>query len=309
MPTAPKKMMFELSSICNYRCVGCPNPYLNRGNGHMPSDFLFKAFMDVGNKLEKAFLWLYGESLLNPNIEEILTGIKNYSAKKILSTNGWGIVDFQDISFLSSLDVLVISINGITKESYAFHQKGGGLCKVLNGAKRVGNELRDSSTILAIQTVVNKKNIEDIEKIREFSEENGFDEFVLKSFNVMDGSKKTFERFVPEGTKYSRYEKNQNKSSSNRNNYPCLNGMALGFNGEVFPCCYDYNGQIRLGNLKQQEISEIWNSQKSKDFRRKIKNGKFLEMCTDCSNNSRIIKKWIFTDKERKQNGNQITKR
>jgi hypothetical protein len=58
-----------------------------------------------------------------------------------------------------------------------------------------------------------------------------------------------------------------------------------------------------LGNLKQQEVSEIWNSQKSKKFRDRIREGKFPNICTDCSNDSRILKKWVFTDKEEKQNG------
>ena len=303
MLETPKKMMFELSSACNYKCAGCPNLYLDRGYGHMHPDLLFKAFTDVGDKLEKAFLWLYGESLLNPHIEEMLTGIGYYSTKKILSTNGWRIPDFADIGFLGSLDVLVISINGITPESYAIHQKGGDLYKVLEGAKRVGRELIDSSTVLAMQTVVNKENIGDLEKIKDFAEENGFDEFVLKSFNVMDGSEETFERFVPEGTQYSRYQRDQKISSPTGSNYSCLSGIALGFNGDVFPCCYDYKGRIILGDLEQQEVSEIWNSQKSRKFRDRIREGKFPDICTDCSNDSRILKKWVFTDKEEKQNG------
>jgi radical SAM protein with 4Fe4S-binding SPASM domain len=31
------------------------------------------------------------------------------------------------------------------------------------------------------------------------------------------------------------------------------------WNGDVVPCCYDFDGRMVLGNLRQQSIAEIWN--------------------------------------------------
>ena len=42
--------------------------------------------------------------------------------------------------------------------------------------------------------------------------------------------------------------------------------MAVRCNGDVSPCCVDFIGGTNLGNMEENSLQEIWNSQKWLDF-------------------------------------------
>jgi radical SAM protein with 4Fe4S-binding SPASM domain len=60
--------------------------------------------------------------------------------------------------------------------------------------------------------------------------------------------------------------------------------MTIRWNGEVILCCNDVNGKIILGNVKDQPISEIWNSDKLLSIKRIHKRKEFerIPMCYTC---------------------------
>jgi hypothetical protein len=41
-------------------------------------------------------------------------------------------------------------------------------------------------------------------------------------------------------------------------------------NGDVVPCCFDYNSSVIFGNLFKQSVQEIWLSPTYVDFRAKV---------------------------------------
>jgi len=53
--------------------------------------------------------------------------------------------------------------------------------------------------------------------------------------------------------------------------------------GDVYVCCHSENPE-QIGSLKEDSFIDIWNSQKLKDFRQKILDGKINELdhCADC---------------------------
>ena len=286
----------EISSQCNYRCVGCPHSELTRGHGNMDTKLFLDIFKEIGNNTHVIFLWNYGDPLLNPHIVEMLEGIKNYRCKKILSTTGWKLNDFQNLKFLTNLDELIISINGLTQNIYELHQKNGNLKKVVEGVKRLAPVLKRGKTKLILQMVAHNKNLEQIKNaalINKFALKLGFHEIAIKSFNVMDGKQKTFDTFVPVGTPYSRYSSNfKGKQYPNlKKIYPCTKGFVINWDGSITTCCWDYKGKYILGDAKKNGIQAIWNSPRAIEHRNKVSSGKFLDICTgDCSVRNTIMK-------------------
>jgi len=47
------------------------------------------------------------------------------------------------------------------------------------------------------------------------------------------------------------------------------------YDGTVVPCPLDYEGELKMGNLKDNTLEEIWNSQKYTDFRKMHAEGNF----------------------------------
>lgn len=293
-----QRLNIELTSRCNYACVGCPTHKLLRGKGSIDAD-LFKAIFDeVGNKLERVFLWGYGEPLFHPQVTELLRYSDNFSAKKIMSTTGWRFEDFTDPDSLTCLDELIVSINGITPETYAIHQVNGDLEKVIRGIKKVSSILRNSKTRFIMQTIAHKGNLSELEKAEDFARKYGFDMLVIKSFNVMDDKQETFDKFVPLGTPYSRYKGGLNDPPKKPKNgvYPCEEWMVINWDGSVNPCCWDYKGEYNFGNVREQGVYGVWNNIIAFKHRNNIRQRKFLDICVDCAN-SKTVKAISFTNK------------
>lgn len=285
-----QRINLELTSKCNYACVGCPTHELIRGKGSMDIKLYKAIFDEVGNDLDRIFLWGYGEPLFHPRITDFIRYAGNFSAKKVMSTVGWKLEDLSDIESLTALDELIISINGITPEVYLQHQVHGDLEKVIRGLVRVSPVLKGSKTRFIMQMVAHKRNIDEITRAKDFAREYGFDMLVVKSFNVMDRKKDTFDRFVPIGTSYSRYEKGLTDAPKKPKNgiYPCEEWMVINWDGSVNPCCWDYKEEYNLGNVCDEGVYEVWNNIVASKHRGEIRKGNFLKICIDCANSKTI---------------------
>jgi len=293
-----QRLNLELTSKCNYACVGCPTHGLVRGKGSMDPELYKAIFDEVGNSLNRMFLWGYGEPLFHPQATELIRYAGDFSTKKVMSTTGWKLEDLSDVEALTNLDELIISINGITPEVYAQHQVNGDLEKVIRGLERVAAVLVGSGTRFIMQTVAHKGNLDEIPQTEEFARRYGFDMLVIKSFNVMDRKQETFDRFVPLGTSYSRYQKGLSDPPKKPQSgvYPCEEWMVINWDGSVNPCCWDYNGEYNLGNVRDEGVYGVWNNMRALKHRREIKQKNFLEICVDCAN-SKTVQTMSFTTK------------
>ncbi len=293
-----QRLNLELTSRCNYACVSCPTHELIRGKGAMEPE-LFKATLDeTGNKLERVFLWGYGEPLLHPNINELVRYAGKSPTKKVMSTTGWKLEDLTDLESLGQLDELIISINGLTQEVYTRHQINGDLEKVMRGIRKVAPIIQDSKTRFIMQIIAHKENLKDIPKAEDFARNYGFDMLVVKSFNVMDRRQETFDRFVPLGTPFSRYKEGLNDPPKTPESgiYPCEESMVINWDGSVNPCCWDYKGKHDFGNVRDEGVYGVWNNITASKHRDQIRRGRFLDICVDCAN-SKTVKAISFTNK------------
>ncbi len=60
--------------------------------------------------------------------------------------------------------------------------------------------------------------------------------------------------------------------------------MVIKGNGDVHPCCAQYNYKIKIGNVGESSIHELWNSADMKDLRRHMREGTWrqLDVCRAC---------------------------
>ena len=61
------------------------------------------------------------------------------------------------------------------------------------------------------------------------------------------------------------------------------NALVIDYAGNVGLCCNDYFSTIKFGNINNQKLVDIWNSQKYKDIRKQLKNRIYnLNICRKC---------------------------
>jgi radical SAM protein with 4Fe4S-binding SPASM domain len=62
------------------------------------------------------------------------------------------------------------------------------------------------------------------------------------------------------------------------------------WNGDVVPCCYDFNGCLNMGNIYEDSLNNIWNGKRYKELRRLQLTRKFPTdlLCRRCHRNRTV---------------------
>jgi radical SAM protein with 4Fe4S-binding SPASM domain len=175
------------------------------------------------------------------------------------------------------------SVDGATQETYQKNRVGGKFDRVHRNMKMMVDmaQERKSDIRLEWQMIALKNNEHEIAMAEGMAREIGIN-FFVKSFAVTDPE------LMPVDIKYHR----------KLHLKPCIDiyrAMFVYWTGEVVPCCYDQGGSSIMGNLKENTLVEIWESELYKDLRHRIDNAHLEpenepEMCKSCL-------KWGSTEK------------
>jgi radical SAM protein with 4Fe4S-binding SPASM domain len=277
IPPLPKLLMVEVTNRCNSRCIMCDRQSMTRPQGNMDLA-LFKRAIDNAAALgiQKLQLNRFGEPLLHPSLVEmteyaIRKGIRRaYFASNASLLNpeiAQRIID-------SGLHHIILSLDGATAETFEHIRRG---LKYKNVRKNIENflELRAKEgrkyPYVVLNTILMKET------------EQQMGEVMGKWGKLVD------ELNVISAVKYGGIE---NHSSINRSTLPIKRGpclhlserLAIFWNGDVTVCCGDVNGDLRIGNIAQASIEELWNSAAIDRIRRIHASRDFsqLPICEGC---------------------------
>jgi MoaA/NifB/PqqE/SkfB family radical SAM enzyme len=188
----PIALSVEPTTSCNLRCPECPSGLrsFSRPTGMLDPLFFKKIIDEVSDHVMYLTFYFQGEPFLNPDFSEM---IRYAASKKIFtatSTNAHFLTyDSARKVIESGLDKLIISIDGITQETYEQYRIGGSLEKVLEGAKHVVDwkrELKSKTPHIVFQFLVVKHNEHEIDNVKKIAGEIGVDEVVFKTAQVYE---------------------------------------------------------------------------------------------------------------------------
>jgi radical SAM protein with 4Fe4S-binding SPASM domain len=73
---------------------------------------------------------------------------------------------------------------------------------------------------------------------------------------------------------------------------PCLRPLLMAnifSNGDVVPCCYDFDSSMKIGNVNERPFTEIWNGDAMRQMRRRILTEReALPRCKACGINFKL---------------------
>jgi len=273
----PIRLWVEPTSICNLRCVMCPNKDLEKEDkGFMDMD-LFRKIID------EAAAWVYdvhllhrGESLLHQEFFAMVEYATDKDVRTKLHTNGTLLDEEKSRQMIESgIDQLSFSFDGYDKETYERIRVNGNFDQTVKNIQRflaIKKEMKSKKphTILELINFPDSRIKSDSAKQKAFRDKfKGLplDRFVVKEFHnwagevEMQHTKKTFS--------------------------PCTflwNALVIFWDGAVLPCSQDFFGYYILGNVKTESLAEIWNNVKMIHLReRHLKKdiGEF-DTCREC---------------------------
>lgn len=285
IPTLPPFVVVETTNLCNFRCIMCDHISMVRKKIHMDISTYKKIIDDMASTgLKRLGLSRFGEPLLHPSITEMIRYSKGKGIKRVtMSSNGALLTEklSEDI-ILSGLDDLSFSIDGSTKETFERIRVGGNFDKVVYNIERflmIRKKLGANKPLVRINAVLMEENREE------------FSEIVKKWRPIADGVRVSPMASYGEIRAHSTIGDFRNDKKIR----PCpqlWTRLVVLSNGEVTVCCADYEGKLSVGNIKNHNIKELWQSNGIKkirdiNFRRSFDE---LPICKSCVG---ISKDWI----------------
>ncbi|MCJ7579682.1 MAG: radical SAM protein [Candidatus Aminicenantes bacterium] len=283
LPYSPVRLWVELTSLCNYRCIMCPNKEMNKeAHGYM--DFaLYKKIIDEA--AEFAFdvnLAHRGESLLHPQIVDAILYAKSKGLFTRLHTNGSLLTEELAHKILESgLDRLSFSFDGFDKAAYESTRVGGNFEKTLQNIIRfleIKKEKKSKKPNTSIEVIHFEDNLR-LQAKNDFEakfKDLQLDSFVIKDLHNWAGEMK----------------KGRTSAHYSACTFP-WNALVVFWDGTVLPCTQDFFGHYTLGNVNETHLLDIWNNDKSTHLRSKSAETQINEFQT-CSKCDRPWRKRLF---------------
>jgi len=268
----PVEITIELTNNCNLNCIFCPHHKMQRKKGFI--DFsLFKEIVDqISGFVECVDLDLMGESTLHPKIFEIIQYCKKNGLKTALNSNMTKVNKQLAKTLIDAgLDILVMSIDGINKDTYESIRPGALFSETKQNIKNLLS-LDAEKLYKVVQMVYISNNKDEIKQFfLDWKNENA-DFIRIQPYQNIDKENISLNA-MPSGVKRSRKA--------------CIQPwkkMAVCWDGTVVLCCNDYDKFSVIGDIRKEKIFSIWNSLTLQDLRRKIieQNWENLTFCRDC---------------------------
>lgn len=277
----PVVAFIEPNLYCNLQCPACPT---GLRLGLRPTvaieEELFRATIDqIGDYIFQLYMYNWGEPLLHKRTPEMIAYAKKKDINILLSTNLSIKLtdDYIDRLVLSGLDRMIVSLDGVTQETYAKYRVRGDLQLVRENALRIQRakqRLGTTTPKVVWQFLVFRHNEHEIEQARAVHKEWGADEFIVGGAEMpMEPYNDGFEpSTIPEYNVYHPdhpLQKEAERQLTSDRACAWLYGVfVLNPNGKVSPCCAVPSEKLDFGEYHKGDFFSVWNNETFRRARR-----------------------------------------
>lgn len=294
----PISLAIEPTTSCNLRCPECPSGLrsFSRPTGKINLELFKRVIDEVAPYTTYLTFYFQGEPFLHPEFLRMVDYASKHKMYTATSTNAHFLDEVQARKTVESgLSKLIISIDGVTQQTYESYRKAGSLEKVLdatNNILKARSELRSSTPAVIWQFLVVGPNEHEIPELKKLAKAYKVDQLVLKTAQIYefeDGSD-----LMPQNNKYSRYklDKSGKWVIKNRLENQCWkmwHSCVITWDGKVVPCCFDKDAHHIMGSTLSESFETIWASNEYQQFRKSILVGRSqIEICKNCTEGTKV---------------------
>lgn len=290
----PTHVQVETSTRCNQRCQYCPvGQELAERTGHL-DPATFRRFTDQMGDMPLIFqMWGWGEPFLNESIYEMISYARAKGIPTVSSTNGQIFEQMEQAEKLvrSGLDMLVVSVSGITQDTYGRYRPGSRIDKVFEGLRNIAEQKRRqgrSTPMVSLTFVVSKDNEHEAPLVPRVARELGVDLYSLKRLNPTSTRSERWigDEHVAGDARFIRlrYREGERVRVKNNRCKALWQGTTLRWDGRVNACPFDFHSKHTLGDAHAADFVQIWTGEQYSKMRRQFRedwNG--ISICENCT--------------------------
>jgi len=235
------------------------------------------------------FFHVMGEPLLHPKLEDLLLIAENKGFKVNITTNGTLIRDASNT---------LLKSNALRQVNFSLHSFDANnidypieryLENIADFAKKALSQ-RELYIALRLWNIEASKENDNNGKILEFLEKSFNLTYNIKEELKVRNSIKLMENlYLNEANKFDWPDMEGQTIDGRAFCYGLRDQIGILSDGSVIPCCLDNEGTITLGNLIQQPLEDILNSQRVMEIFNGFSEGKAVEdLCKRCGYRSRF---------------------
>lgn len=297
----PIHMHIELTNYCNLRCPVCPtgSGLLERQPAAIDVGLFERLLDEIGPYLLTLSLWGWGESVLHPQLSDILRIAQNRGITLFLSTNGQNLDDERVKRALIDYPphYLFVCLDGLTDETNSVNRVGAKLAPALAGVRDLVQMRRQKNArlpVLQFRYIAIKQNEHEIPQLLEFAVKHQFDELIIRTLSIIDAPEEAHRELVPDDGKFRAYGYS-GRERVGRSDFICEKAFtfpAVFADGTVVACDQDCNAQQPYGNLSDgSSFASFWWGKRASEIRKTIRdNPMSLSFCSNCPFKDRDVK-------------------
>jgi radical SAM protein with 4Fe4S-binding SPASM domain len=294
----PFTLSIEPTTACNLACPECPSGLkeFTRPTGKLNLELHEKMLQQVHKSVFYINYYFQGEPFLNPKFLSFIRQAKQYNIYTATSTNAHFIDQKKAEEIVQSgLDRLIISIDGLTQETYENYRVNGKLEKVIEASKWLitsKKQAKSNTPFLIFQFLAVAPNEHEIPEIYQLGKSLGIDEVRIKTAQLYDYQHGN--PLMPKNEKFARYKQQKDgtyklKYKTGNHCWRMWSGSVLTWDGKVVPCCFDKDAQHILGSLETASFQEIWGNTNYQAMRGAILTKRNdIEICKNCSEGAKV---------------------
>lgn len=305
----PAYIEIEVTTRCNLRCVMCEHTYWAEPNRDMTFE-QFTGIVDQFPKLKWIGLTGIGESFLHKDFLKMLRYVKERNIMVELFDTFFFIDAKTSRELLElEIDTFLISFDAATKETYEKIRVGSDFDRVVNNLRtfiRLRSGMKTPFPHIEFHFTVTRHNHHEMLQYIDFVNSLCMeDKFRIRFTRMLHSYEHTKDMFVeiPEET-IREVEKKAGEigipvdwnadvcpDESRKSFCECVEWTMpfIFVTGDVVPCCAaneagqrDYQRATALGNIFENSFKDIWNGDKYRELRAKLRDGTAPEPCVKC---------------------------
>lgn len=272
--SAPTLVQVELTNACNLACPMCGRSNQKRSVGEMDLE-LAKQIIQQSAQFQYPIQWFhaFGEPLLYSHLEEVLQFFTKVGfGPGSISTNGVLLDSKRRAILIQHARKVLVALDTSRPDIYRELRVNSNFEEVVDNIKKLIEESEASKLSVGIQCLRTKLN----------SDETSDD------FEALFGEHPHVSYFFKRTVQYPRSEDYALKETQPLVKTDCdfpLWQLSILYNGDCTLCCWDYDGEQVIGNVKFTSLYEIWNGSAACAMREQLSEGRFgsLPLCSACT--------------------------
>lgn len=299
----PLCVSIEPTNLCNFKCVMCFHGNNELADEAKPlknmDDKVFKKVLEdleswtcsAGEKIKLLKLYSLGEPLLNPRLCDMVKAVKDRKiAEQIeITTNGSLLTkEISEKLVEYGLDIIRISVYGIEEERNRYITKSDFTPSDIREKVRFLHECREKAGVRTPKIYAKMLNENEetnnkfIQMYEDITDVVGIDEV----FNVDVGEgNDVFENYYGSESERKHQDSLQSNIFNERRScrYPFTH-LTIRNDGTVIVCCSDWLKELRVGNVTEHTLKDMWESKTLYDMRVKMlrTKGSCFRACRAC---------------------------